>query len=58
MFLRISSDLHSEFWDTPEFIKKVIPPLDTDRETVLCLAGDVGLFGKYEKTVNFSTQAG
>jgi predicted phosphodiesterase len=40
MLLRIMSDVHLEFSDFK------IPDLDTDRETVLILAGDIGLVHK------------
>jgi Calcineurin-like phosphoesterase len=40
MLLRIMSDIHLEFSDFK------IPDLDTDRETVLVLAGDIGLVHK------------
>lgn len=44
---RIISDIHSEFWDenfdkAQRMIDMILPPLDTDSETVLFLAGDTG----------------
>ena len=51
MKLRIASDLHTEFW--PGSIKvdtldEVLPPLETDGESVLCLGGDTGLLHRAE----------
>ena len=47
MKIRIASDLHTEFWPgivLVDTLSEVLPPLDTDAESVLCLAGDIGLF--------------
>lgn len=48
MLLRIVSDLHTEFW-TPanqlkalRILENVLPSLDTDKDSVLILAGDTG----------------
>lgn len=37
MFIRLFSDLHNEF------SKFILPPLDTDKDDVLVLAGDIGV---------------
>ncbi len=44
MLLRIASDLHTEFWgQNYSLINQVLPPLPEDPETVLLLAGDIGV---------------
>lgn len=48
MKLRIVSDLHTEFWGPngpkkmEKLVNQAIPPLDTDGDTTLVLAGDTG----------------
>ena len=49
MFYRIVSDIHSEFW--PESQAKTrtladlrVPPMDSDKETMLLLPGDTGSY--------------
>ena len=47
MLIRISSDLHIEFWkqkDIEKILIDVIPELETDMITTLVLAGDIGLY--------------
>jgi len=52
--IRIASDLHVEFWNNPNSKKlkrmllNMIPELPDDKETILILAGDVGLAHKSE----------
>jgi Icc-related predicted phosphoesterase len=51
MKIRIASDLHTEFWenyDTEELMSKVLPQLDSDADSVLVIAGDLGLGHKAE----------
>lgn len=46
MLIRPVSDLHSEFWNyekTESILNDIIPKLSTDKETVLVIAGDLGL---------------
>ena len=51
MKLRILSDLHIEFHPFE------IPPLKTDRETVLILAGDIGVIHRKTELKSFLRQA-
>lgn len=50
MLIRICSDLHCEFWNTsnPNKINRIlysiIPSMTNDKETVLVIAGDIGLY--------------
>lgn len=39
---RICSDLHSEFWRGENLWPIVLPELDTDKDSILILAGDIG----------------
>lgn len=46
MFVRLMSDLHTEFWKLHKrerMLLGVIPVMPEDKETVLCIAGDLGL---------------
>jgi len=46
MLIRPVSDLHSEFWKyykTDIILEEIIPPLPKDKETILVIAGDLGL---------------
>lgn len=52
MLIRPLSDIHVEFWryeQIDQILNQVIPPLDTDKETICILAGDIGLI-KLPKT--------
>src|SRR5699024_10693183 len=51
MKLRILSDLHIEFHPF------VIPPLADDAQTVLILAGDIGVIRRHEELAQFLKQA-
>ena len=54
MLIRVNSDLHCEFWTYNKFEKQldaVIPPMEEDKQSILVLAGDVGLFYKYDSTI-------
>jgi len=44
--IRIASDLHLEFFKSAPSSEYILPHLDTDKETVLVLAGDIGLATK------------
>jgi predicted phosphohydrolase len=47
MLIRCFSDLHIEFWSATKLkdqLSIVVPFLDTDKETVVVIAGDLGLF--------------
>jgi predicted phosphodiesterase len=48
--VRPISDLHLEFWNStrPGDIDTLITPLDTDKDTVLAIAGDLGLLHRGE----------
>ena len=51
MLIRPFSDIHVEFWKPNKierFIGKFVPPLPTDDETVVVIAGDLGLAHKQE----------
>jgi hypothetical protein len=39
---RICSDLHSEFWRKENLWPELLPELETDKESILILAGDIG----------------
>lgn len=39
---RIASDLHSEFWRGENLWPELLPPLDSDKDSILLLAGDIG----------------
>lgn len=41
IFLRFASDLHIEFTSDLNYIDSLIPPMDTDKDTVLALLGDI-----------------
>lgn len=54
MLVREISDLHTEFWSFNKFermLDRIVPRLDTDKETVLVLAGDLGTFAHYASTL-------
>lgn len=55
MLIREVSDLHSEFWydlDVSYMLNNhVLPPLPTDKDTVLLLPGDIGVFYRYTDTI-------
>lgn len=46
---RICSDLHSEFWRGENLWPELVPELETDKHSILLLAGDIGINGR----VNF-----
>ncbi len=59
MLIKPVSDFHSCFWrhrnrfkqhKFQEILEIILPPCDTDRETVLCCAGDMGLFARVNTT--------
>lgn len=39
---RIASDLHSEFWRGENLWPELLPPLESDKDSFLLLAGDIG----------------
>lgn len=50
MLIRITSDLHSEFWGNKNphrILNTIVPEMPEDNETVLVVAGDLGL-SKYD----------
>lgn len=42
-YLRVASDLHLEFWDSP-MIKKMLPFDERNKESILILAGDISCY--------------
>ncbi|TWJ17539.1 hypothetical protein, partial [Geobacter argillaceus] len=51
MLVRPFSDIHAEFWPPnkiPRILEMVVPPLQTDNETVALVAGDLGLAHRQE----------
>ena len=51
MLVRPFSDIHAEFWQPhtiPRILEMVIPPLQSDKETVALVAGDIGLAHRQE----------
>lgn len=55
MQIRPFSDLHLEFWKpnkVERFLKKYLPPIPTDLETVVIIAGDLGLAHRQETWLN------
>lgn len=50
MLIRPVGDIHLEFWNANKInrtLDRIIPKLDTDKDTVLTIAGDMGLCHKY-----------
>lgn len=53
MNLKLVSDFHTEFWKLEDFDKTLnhyLPPCHSDAETVLCCAGDMGVYVRYAST--------
>ncbi len=51
MLVRPLSDIHTEFWQPnkiPQILEMIVPSLPTDSETVVLVAGDVGLAHRQE----------
>lgn len=58
MKFRIASDLHLEFWNN-YLARYTLPTLEEDKETILLLAGDIGLLGDprtYTKFIQHSSK--
>jgi predicted phosphodiesterase len=54
MLLRIVSDLHTEFYNFNKFKKTLqtyLPCDDRDKDSILILAGDCGVFSQYPSTI-------
>ena len=55
MLVRPFSDFHAEFWQPnkiPSVLEMVVPPLPTDKETIILVAGDIGLAHRQETWLN------
>jgi hypothetical protein len=51
--IKVISDMHLEFWDfnkIPKIMDRKFPVALDDEDTILCCAGDIGLFSKYAST--------
>jgi Icc-related predicted phosphoesterase len=51
--IKIVSDFHVEFWNFNKFerlLDKYLPPHPDDKQTVLCCAGDMGVYAQYPST--------
>ena len=54
MRIKIISDIHTEFWNYNKFdrlLDRYLPAHEDDKDTVLVVAGDIGLFSKYSSTL-------
>lgn len=54
MLIRTASDLHTEFWafnKMERIMDRILPPLPTDKDTVLVLPGDIGTFNRYASSI-------
>lgn len=48
--VKIISDMHMEFWDfnkIPRIMEMKFPTAPDDKDTILCCAGDIGVYGRY-----------
>jgi Icc-related predicted phosphoesterase len=53
VILKLLSDFHTEFWNVEDFQKTLnhyLPPHHSDADTVLCCAGDMGVYARYAST--------
>jgi Icc-related predicted phosphoesterase len=53
MKIKVISDFHMEFWNynkIPKLMDKIFPETEDDKDTILCCAGDIGVYNWYNSS--------